>query len=154
MFVCAKSLLVLTSLVIAYKVSARPSNDFVFRDETEYEPDLPPLTLEEENQILPSDRTKLLGGENEIVEQRLENGKFFQGDIVLVQDQKEYLLANESGSSVPTRTGWIDEFYRWPKDSNGYVILPYYVAPKSEYSEKSKDSFKQVYLNFVALVVL
>lgn len=139
MFFCAKCLLVLTALVLAFKVGAKPANDFVFRDEDEAEHDPPLLRLEDEKQILPSDRSKLLGGESEIIEPHLENGKFFQGDIVLVQDQKEYLLANDTkDGSVPTRTGWIDEYYRWPKDKNGDVILPYYVSPESQYSKKLK----------------
>lgn len=134
MFFCARILLVLTAFVLLLRVNAKPAtNDFLFRED-EDDPNLPLLTLEDENQILPSEKSKLRGGENEIVQQQLENGKFFQGDIVLVQDQKDYLLVNDS--SVPTRTGWIDEFYRWPKDKSGNAILPYYVEPDSEYSKK------------------
>jgi len=130
MIFCTKRLSVLFTVVLIAEVSAKPTNDFVFRDD-DVNDNQPPITLEEENQILPSDKTKLLGGENEIVEQHLENGRFFQGDIVLIQEQKHFLLSNDS---TPTRTGWIDEYYRWPKDKHGNAIMPYYVDPDSDYT--------------------
>lgn len=125
---------VLVILAVSAMALAKPAGDqIIFRDEDDT--DDPPFTLEEENEVFIPAKTRLDGEENEVVAQRLEHGKFFQGDIKLVQDQMEYLLANDSDSSVPTRTGWIDEFYRWPKDDRGNVIMPYVIATDSGYSE-------------------
>lgn len=132
-----KVLSIAITLVLIVQINAKPPNDrIIFRDQDEPE-DV--VGLADENQILPSEEGKLIADENEIVEQHLENGNFFQGDIVLVQDQKDYLLANDTGDgSLPTRTGWIDEFYRWPKDKHGNVILPYHVSSKSGYCKMLK----------------
>lgn len=124
------SLLIIICLALA--VIARPSGDsFVFRDDEDVG----------DNQILPSvDDLKSIGVSDEVVKLELENGQFFQGDIKLVQDQKDYYLAKPNGS-VPTRTGWIDEYYRWPKDKDGYVILPFYLAPESKFSKMRANEF-------------
>lgn len=132
-----KSFLII--LALAAMASAKPAGDqIVFRDEDDTDETL--LTLEDENQVFIPAKTRLDGEENEVIAQRLEHGKFFQGDIKLVQDQKDYLLANNSDGSVPTRTGWIDEYYRWPKDERGNVIMPYVIATDSGYCE-SKTGF-------------
>lgn len=125
-------------MLLAGEISAKPQNDrIVFRDQDEPDND---VRLEDENQILPSEGGKLIVDDSEIVEQHLEHGNFFQGDIVLVQDQKEYLLANDS-SEFPIRTGWVDEYYRWPKDNDGNVIMPYHIASESGYCKTVKTSF-------------
>lgn len=107
---------------------AKPANDFVFRDEDDVE--VPAVGLYDENQLLPIDQSKQLNDASD-ADEHFEHGSFFQGDIVLVQDQKDYLLSNNS--NTPTRTGWIDESYRWPKDNDGYVILPYEISKQAGY---------------------
>lgn len=88
-----------------------PANDFVFRDSDDSEGY---LSLNDENQILPASEPKLAPDGNEVFDVGLEHGEYFQGDIMLVQDQMDYLLANDSsGGSVPTRTGWIGKFIRF-----------------------------------------
>lgn len=131
-------------LAVATATLAKPASDIItFRDEDDV--DDTALTLEDENQVFIPAKTRLDGEENEVVAQRLEHGKFFQGDIKLVQDQKEYLLANNSDGSVPTRTGWIDEYYRWPKDERGNVVMPYVIASDSGYCE-SKTGFGESFV--------
>lgn len=130
-------------LVFLSHITAKPYDDkIIFRDDDVDEE----VRLEDENQILPSnDDLKQLGDAgNEIVQQQLENGNFYQGDIVLLQDQKDYLFAtNADNSSVPTRTGWIHEFYRWPKDKSGNVMVPYVISPKAKFCKKDDEtSFK------------
>lgn len=129
MIISVKFASVLITLTLAVSNQAKPVNDFVFRDDDDV--DVPALGLFDENQLL-LDQTKQLNDPNENVNEGLEHGKYFQGDIVLVQDQKEYLLSNSS--NFPTRTGWIDESYRWPKDSNGDVLLPFEISKNSGYS--------------------
>lgn len=125
------SLLIVICMALASEVIARPGSDsFVFRDDEDGG----------DNQILPSiDDLKSIGASDEVVKQELENGKLFQGDIKLVQDQKDYYLAKPG--SVPPRTGWIDEHYRWPKDKQGYVILPFYLSPESKFSKNENNKF-------------
>lgn len=134
----SSSVMAFKSFLIILAVSAmalgKPAGDqIVFRDEDDTEG--APFTLEDENEVFIPAKTRLDGEKNEVVAQRLEHGKFFQGDIKLVQEQKEYLLANNSDGSIPTRTGWIDEYYRWPKDDRGNVIMPYSIATDSGYCE-------------------
>lgn len=131
MFIFVKFLF---GVCIVKLVIAKPVNDAIlFRDDDESQSY---LNLNDENQILPSkDKTRLLPDTNEIVQKELENGEFFQGDIVLLPDQKEYLSTNLSDSTVPVRTGWLDEYYRWPKNDQGYVLLPYIISKKSGFSE-------------------
>ena len=50
-------------------------------------------------------------------EKGLESGKFFQGDILLVQDQEDFLTAAIGDDRFPSRTGLISETYRWPRSS-------------------------------------
>lgn len=130
------SLLIVICVAFASEVIARPSGDsFVFRDDED---------VSDDNQILPSiDDLKSIGESDEVVKYELENGKLFQGDIKLVQDQKDYYLAKPNGS-VPTRTGWIDEYYRWPKDKEGHVIVPFYLSPQSKFSKMRANKFHDI----------
>ena len=114
----------------------KPQGDrIVFRDEES--------DIDIEDGLLTSKGTKVLGGENELVAQYKEHGKFFQGDIVLIKDQKDYLLADNSSGFLPTRTGLVDEDFRWPKDRNGKVILPYYIDPTSGFCKITKRVLKE-----------
>lgn len=128
------TLFIATFITVTSQVIASPakSDSFHFQDEVETI-----FTLETEKQILPSnDDLKALAAADVTVKVQLESGKLFQGDIKLVQEQKDYFLVNDG--SVPPRTGWIDEHYRWPKDSKGKVIVPYYIDPASDFGEIKK----------------
>jgi hypothetical protein len=60
----------------------------------------------------------------------------FQGDIVLTEDQQKYFNSSqEQDDDEPFRTGLIDKRYRWLKDSEGKVIVPFIIATDSEYCE-------------------
>jgi hypothetical protein len=52
-------------------------------------------------------------------------GDHFQGDIELSPEQEEIFMANSS--SKGSRTGIVDTRYRWPKNTQGQVIVPYYI---------------------------
>lgn len=56
---------------------------------------------------------------------------FFQGDIKLSDYQKEILAGPRNG----TRTGWTHPFFRWPKNTAGYVIVPYNIDEHQGFSE-------------------
>lgn len=66
-----------------------------------------------------------------VEEQRLnpspEYGIHVQGDMVLTDEQKE-----ESADESPTRTGVIHEHMHWPKNSEGFVQVPYTFKSFSE----------------------
>jgi hypothetical protein len=59
--------------------------------------------------------------------------KLFQGDIILDSDQFDYFISDDDDNTT-TRTGFISETKRWPKDFNGRVIVPY-VIKKNVYSK-------------------
>jgi hypothetical protein len=81
------------------------------------------------NQVLPIIQPEFLPSSvDEIAEQSLENGDHFEGDMVLTPEQTEYL-----NDTVSSRTGRLSEFYRWPKDSNGHVKVPYTVSETDDF---------------------
>lgn len=64
-----------------------------------------------------------------VINPQLENGKFFQGDMILQPDQMEFLKSNVTDKeSLASRTGVLHETYRWPKDKSGHVIVAYEIA--------------------------
>lgn len=52
----------------------------------------------------------------------------YQGDILLTPEQKEYLERPDNEGVTDTRTGLLDESYRWPMGGNGKVIVPYVIS--------------------------
>lgn len=122
----------LICFLLAFGVIARPINDeIVFPDGLRNRIS---AELEDEKQILmPVDDLVSLRFATEADDQLLEYGNFFQGDIVLVDEQEVYLLgAEEANDSVPWRTGRIE---RWPKAQDGFVKVPIYVSPLSHFSK-------------------
>lgn len=69
----------------------------------------------------------------------LESGSLFQGDIHLLQDQRDALLTNTTDDGISTRTGILLESMRWPKNELGFVSVPYVID--SSYSESSDGAF-------------
>lgn len=114
-----------------------PNDRIIFRDEDEDSrrvDDSPndlgfdQLRLLSDSNLLKSDNTTKEFLFDEAAQQRLENGKFFQGDIVLMQDQLDILTYPDDDDEFGTRTGVLSENYRWPKDRSGKVIVPYSLA--------------------------
>jgi hypothetical protein len=58
----------------------------------------------------------------------LDKAEKYQEDIILSQEQIDTLFTD-------TRTGLIDEKYRWATDANGFVVVPYEISSDSQYSE-------------------
>lgn len=72
---------------------------------------------------------KISKKEELVVKPALENGKFFQGDMILQPDQMEFLKSNVTDkASLRTRTGLLHETYRWPKNKAGRVSVAYEIA--------------------------
>lgn len=89
-----------------------------------------------EEQILESDVPKLQGEDEVIVNHDLQYGKnLFQGDLKLDETQREVLLKNDSESTafLSSRTGVLDTDYRWPKNPQGHVVIPYIIDGLSGY---------------------
>lgn len=57
-----------------------------------------------------------------------EYGDYFQGDIILQEDQIRLLKSKADDEELEKRTGRIWEGYRWPKNKYGNVIVPYIIA--------------------------
>jgi hypothetical protein len=66
-----------------------------------------------------------------------ENEGLFQGDIILSPEQEELVFADPSVNDIHSRTGRLDEKYRWPKNKFGQVIMPY-VIQEEDYSNKTR----------------
>ena len=64
-------------------------------------------------------------------EVNLEEGNHFQGDVLMTDQQLEYMR----GSIKLARTGLTNSRYRWLKIASGQVNIPYYLEPSSPYSE-------------------
>ncbi|KAG5668438.1 hypothetical protein PVAND_016378 [Polypedilum vanderplanki] len=67
-----------------------------------------------------------------------EYGKFYQGDMMLTKSQKKFVVAKD-GISLPSRTGIIDDRFRWNKDNKGKVKIPYTFWSGSKYTNKDKE---------------
>ena len=60
---------------------------------------------------------------------KFEHGNHFQGDIVLLDEQKIFLNSSRNlQDDVGARTGLIWEGYRWPKNKHGRVTIPYEIS--------------------------
>ena len=71
----------------------------------------------------------------------LENGEYFQGDMRLSPEQEKYYLTDEDSDlgdgddeeGVGSRTGIRNIKYRWPKDKNGKVNVPYKIDDAAKF---------------------
>ncbi|KAJ6634950.1 High choriolytic enzyme 1 [Pseudolycoriella hygida] len=61
-------------------------------------------------------------------------GDKYQGDIKLTKVQEDILLNSSGNQSV--KTGWTWEGFRWHKNSNGLVIVPYTINNDQEFAER------------------
>jgi len=93
----------------------------VFFDDDETYEDARKLNLDE---ILSSENLKSNAVDDVEV---AENGNLFEGDIVLQPDQREVLLSNRTDAEFGTRTGVVLDSYKWRKNRNGEVVVPYAV---------------------------
>jgi hypothetical protein len=107
----------------------------------------PPVQIEPEINDNPSDikidyfrllnepNSKIFRSDNQTREEitQEQNQQSFESgaDIVLLPEQEELLNSNDD---IPiTRTGATWKSYRWPRDNNGKVNVPYEIS--SDYSE-------------------
>jgi hypothetical protein len=65
-----------------------------------------------------------------------EYGSFYQGDIRLLPEQRDII---EDKSPIGERTGIIHPFYRWPKNSDGMVIVPYVFDYVAQFCKEFKN---------------
>lgn len=54
-----------------------------------------------------------------------EEGKAFQGDIILTAEQRKEILSKDI---IGTRTGKLDVNYRWPKNGEGKAVVRYVIG--------------------------
>jgi hypothetical protein len=89
-------------------------------------------TLDENGGVLPFEIDPQLKVENEH-SKNLEYGDHFQGDIDLSPEQDQAFNSDENFGKGG-RTGQLSTSYRWPKNSQGYVIVPFVIHAQSGYS--------------------
>lgn len=73
-------------------------------------------------------------------DRNLESGSLFQGDIHLLEDQRDTLLTNSTDDGISSRTGLLLESMRWPKN-DGLVSVPYVID--TSYSKISAGASKK-----------
>jgi len=135
--------LIFIQLIFVSKIESFPidNDQIIFRDGDEVAEvenkrnnvHLNQLRLLEDLNLLKSDNLTTEFLFDEEAQQKLENGQFYQGDIVLMEDQLETLKAPEDDSQFGSRTGILSEYYRWPKNRYGTVIVPFVIS--KEYSK-------------------
>lgn len=85
---------------------------------------------------------------NPIENVRYNSEDLFQGDILLTPEQEE---PQRSG-----RLGLKNEAYRWPKNSQGRVIVPYTIQASAGYSNIfyciERMGLKRLLLNLTVLI--
>lgn len=112
-------------IALKIQVSANNINDaIVFPDDND-EP-----RNQRSNQIQSFKKVlSFLASDIENVQKDLENGEFFHNDIVTEQ---------QTNGILSSRTGLLEEEYRWPKNIVGHVNVPYTVSKESKYSKIAK----------------
>ncbi|KAL7014936.1 hypothetical protein ACKWTF_016204 [Chironomus riparius] len=73
------------------------------------------------------------------VKQRLENGQYFQGDMIIAKNHENFFFGN--ATELPSRTGIIDTNYRW-RMNNGLVTIPYKFWSSSRFTTKQKTMIR------------
>lgn len=80
---------------------------------------------------------------------KLENGEFFQGDMNLTPKQRKFYEGSDDDEEevedqgdggeegILTRTGILNTRYRWPKNKEGKVLVPYKISNDAKYCENS-----------------
>lgn len=63
----------------------------------------------------------------------------FQGDIKLSELQKELFFGPKVNNTL--KTGWNHPSFRWPKNAQGYVIVPYNFAANQGFSKHLRATF-------------
>lgn len=74
-----------------------------------------------------SSTSKLFKKLEDKIEKDFEEGPYFQGDIVLTQDQAAAFF-NGSYNAKDIFTGILGKKYRWPKNLAGKVVVPYKIS--------------------------
>ena len=84
------------------------------------------LNLNGENEILPFNEKEPASvlSQRFLIDKNLENGKHFQGDILMKNNHNDHII--KIGDSKIFRTGILHEYYRWPKTQN-FVIVPFFI---------------------------
>ncbi|CAG9807142.1 unnamed protein product [Chironomus riparius] len=65
----------------------------------------------------------------------LEDGEYFQGDMVMNEEQ---LNTINDTSDLSLRTGIINERFRWPKDVHGDVIVPFKISSDFDWIDRAR----------------
>ncbi|XP_070493994.1 hatching enzyme 1.2-like [Chironomus tepperi] len=129
-------------ILLISEISSVPIDDgrIIFRDDNNEDAEVVnsqqvnlQRLLDDEN-LLKSDNLTTEFLIDEDAKDVLENGEFYQGDIVLMEDQLDMLKATDD--EFGTRTGILSQYYRWPKNRLGKVIVPY--AFSNQYSLKDR----------------
>jgi hypothetical protein len=88
--------------------------------------------LDEKRGVLPFEIDPQLKVENDDFK-NLEYGGHYQGDIHLSPEQEEAFKPDTNSGKVG-RTGQLSTSYRWPKNSQGFVLVPFVIHAQSGYS--------------------
>ncbi|KAG5668446.1 hypothetical protein PVAND_016386 [Polypedilum vanderplanki] len=89
----------------------------------------------------------------------LEYGSHFEGDIVLTSEQEKFYkkdskyiedTGGDEDGGLLTRSGRISTSFRWPKDYNGNVIVPYIIDDTSKFSYFEKIMIR-VSMDYISL---
>lgn len=138
--------LTIISLVVISlsQILARPQGDIVFLPDDDSDSFASRFSAFE---VLPSDNSSQKYLRHPEATLSLENGEYFQGDMNLLPEQEKYYLTDEEveegdgeeGEGIITRTGILNTKYRWPKDRNGKVIVPYIIQDSANFSSYERS---------------
>lgn len=120
--------------------SCRPAIDggFVFRED-----DDSPSTPSRQIDVLPPKNGSQIFMFHPNATRKLENGEFFQGDMVLTEAQQRFYDGDDENEEendeneaegLFTRTGVLNTKYRWPK-KEGKVIVPFKISNEAKFCE-------------------
>jgi hypothetical protein len=134
MFVQKLLIFCLASIVPAF---SRPQTDrVIFRENDD-------SAFENRDILLPAPNNSVEFIVHPKAARSLENGNFFQGDMKLLPEQEKFFTSSDNDEEdnddeeygLFTRTGIINTKYRWPKNSEGHVVIPYKIDEAAKYCE-------------------
>ncbi|CAG9807141.1 unnamed protein product [Chironomus riparius] len=90
--------------------------------------------LNDPNIIKPANATTTLTSQHQKKLKNPENGEFYQGDIVLLDEELKSL---HDSSDCKARTGLSSVLKRWPKNLYGKVIIPFTISDDFYFNDKA-----------------
>lgn len=119
-----KLLLISFVIILTQARVIKRSSEIIFRDEDENDEIESRFGVFELRNDLSFDESNIKSEFNE---------NFFQGDLKLTNEQENILNTPDDDDDSGFRTGLVNEKYRWKKNEEGKVVVPYKINEDADF---------------------